>query len=149
MKIKKPHFTNEFYSSTIGSYLVCQEKLKNTNIWKIKKMWKRFQEKDDLHHDEEYSRFIHWINVYFDIPEKDVPIVAVYSNATHNVIHCLFYEETLIPVTDTIPVATLVYPTKVWDLKGNEIDFYKWRDWRGNEHNSKEAHDNVVEEKRT
>lgn len=149
MKIKKPHFTNEFFSSTIGSYLVCQEKLKNTNIWKIKKMWKRFQEKDDLRHSEKYDEFIHLINVYFGIPDTDVPIVAVYSKVTHNIIHCLFYESTLIPVTDTIPVATLVYPTKVWDIKGNEIDFYKWRDWRGNEHNSKEAHDNVVEEKRT
>ena len=148
MKIKKPHFTNEFYSSTIGSYLVCQEKLKNTNIWKIIKMWSRFQKKDDLCHSEKYDEFIHLINVYFGIPDTDVPIVAVYSNATHNIIHCLFYDDTLIPVTETIPVATLVYPTKVWDLKGNEIDFYKWRDWRGNEHNSKEAHDNVAEEKR-
>jgi hypothetical protein len=144
MKIKKPHFTNEFFSSTIGSYLVCQEKLKNTNIWKIKKMWKRFQEKDDLCHSEKYDEFIHLINVYFGIPDTDVPIVAVYSNATHNIIHCLFYEDTLIPVTETIPVATLVYPTKVWDLKGNKIDFYKWRDWHGNEHNSKELN-NVVE----
>lgn len=144
MKIKKPHFTNEFFSSTIGSYLVCQEKLKNINIWKIKKMWKRFQEKDDLRHSEKYDEFIHLINVYFGIPDTDVPIVAVYSKVTHNIIHCLFYEATLIPVTDTIPVATLVYPTKVWDIKGNEIDFYKWRDWRGNEHNSEELN-NVVE----
>lgn len=144
MKIKKPHFTNEFFSSTIGSYLICQEKLKNTNIWKIKKMWSRFQKKDDLRHSEKYDEFIHLINVYFGIPDTDVPIVAVYSNATHNIIHCLFYEDTLIPVTDTIPVATLVYPTKVWDLKGNEIDFYKWRDWHGNEHNNKE-NDNVAE----
>ena len=144
MKIKKPHFTNEFYSSTIGSYLVCQEKLKNTNIWKIIKMWNRLQSKDDLLHSEKYDEFIHLINVYFGIPDTDVPIVAVYSNVTHNIIHCLFYEDTLIPVTETIPVATLVYPTKVWDLKGNEIDFYKWRDWRGNEHNNKE-NDNVAE----
>lgn len=149
MKIKKPHFTNEFYSSTIGSYLVCQEKLKNTNIWKIIKMWNRLQSKDDLPHSEKYDGFIHLINVYFGIPDTDVPIVAVYSKVTHNIIHCLFYEDTLIPVTETIPVATLVYPTKVWDLKGNEIDFYKWRDWRGNEHSSKEAHDNVVEKERT
>jgi hypothetical protein len=102
-----------------------------------------------LRHSEKYDEFIHLINVYFGIPDTDVPIVAVYSKVTHNIIHALFYDNFILPVTDTIPVATLVYPTKVWDLKGNEIDFYKWRDWRGNEHNSKEAHDNVVEEKRT
>ena len=146
MKIKRPHFTNEFFSSTIGSYLVCQEKLKNANIWKIMKMWKRFQKEDDLRHSEKYDEFIHLINVYFDIPEVEVPIVAVYSKVTHNIIHCLFYEDTLIPVTDTIPVATLVYPTKVWNMKGEDVSFYKWYDWRGNEHNNKEAN-NVAEEK--
>lgn len=145
-KIYKPHFTNEFYSSTIGSYIVCQEKLKNINIWRAIKMWKRFQKKDDLCHSEKYDKFIHWINVYFSIPETEVPIVAVYSDVTKNIIHCLFYEETLIPVTETIPVATLVYPTKVWRLNGEFINFYKWRDWRGNEHNNKEAN-NVVEKK--
>ena len=151
-KIKKPVFGKEFYSSTIGTYLMCQEKLKNTNIWKIQRMWKRFNEKDDLKHSEKYKDFIHWINVYFDIPENDVPIVAVYSETTENIIHCLFYKDFLIPASD-FPTATLLHPSRVWDLKGNEICVYKWYDWKGHEHSSEdnseeEESNNVSEEER-
>lgn len=147
-KVKLPKFSKEFFTSTIGSYLVCQEKLKSVSIWHVMKMWKKFMHDDDLKHATNYPDFIHWIDIYFNVESKEtIPIVAVYSETTENIIHCLFYDNTLIPASD-LPVATLMHPSKVWDLKGKFIDYYEWYDWKGVKHTSKEGEQNVSEEEK-
>lgn len=147
-KIKEPRFTSEHYSSTIGSYIVAQKKLGNApSMWKIEKQWKRLQRHPDELEVTNLKGMCHNINVYFGLKEDfEAPIVAVYSEATKNIVFALYYGDMLVSLTD-VPVATLVYPTKVWTLKDEkEIHGYHYFDWKGNEH-IEGVNDNVFQQK--
>lgn len=136
--IKLPKFTNDFYSSTIGSWIVCQHKLGNApSMFYIMKQWKNFKKKDDLKHSPDIKEFLHQINVYFNLKEDwNVPVVIVYSDTTQNLLFTLYDGETktLIPTTPVLPLATLVYPKKVWNLNQEEVHGYTYFDWKGNKH---------------
>ena len=143
--VKLPKFTNDFYSSTIGSWIVAQQKLGNApSMFYIMKQWKNFQKKDDLKHSPDIKEFLHQINVYFNLKEDwNVPVVMVYSDMTQNLLFTLYDNETktLIPTTPIMPLATLVYPKKVWNLEQEEITEYYFFDWKGIKHYSKESKD--------
>lgn len=116
-------FPSSMYVTAVGSFVIANYMLGNISYNRALKYYKRYEESDLNLDFNDVPSLVHAISIFFSIPEKKLPIVAVTTD-WGALAFCVYIIEgedqlRLLPNTeDGIPVGFIQHPKNIYNLKG-------------------------------
>ena len=124
MRNKILRFPKEMYVTSVGSFVIANYMLGNIGYNRAIKYYKRYEQQDLNLDFNDVPSLVHAISIFFGMPEKKLPIVAVTTDwgSLGFAVYIIEGEDQLklLPNTDDgIPVGFIQHPKNIYNLKGD------------------------------